>query len=352
MTATWDVLGLGCTAIDDLFYVPAYPEPDSKIQFRRKERQCGGLTGTALVAAARLGSCCAFAGALGSDEMSRLVLDRFTQEGIDTRHTRRRPDARPAYAVIIVDESEKTRTILSTLEGCSGAEPDWPKEEVLRACRVLFVDHIGVEGMIRAARIARHAGIPVVADLENDQDPKFGQLLALVDHLIVSRDFAAKLTGQSDPAEAARKLWTPQRKVAAVTFGDEGCWYVTNEGLGIRDGGLGMGNRREEGESRHAKPKPQAPIPNPQHPAPRHAPPAPRYQPAFPVDVVDTTGCGDVFHGAYASALARGLDVAGRIEFASAAAALKATKPGGQSGIPTRPAVEAFIRGSSAPGGG
>ena len=52
----WDVLGLGCTAIDDLLYVPAYPEPDSKMQFRRKERHCGGLTGTALVAAARLGS--------------------------------------------------------------------------------------------------------------------------------------------------------------------------------------------------------------------------------------------------------------------------------------------------------
>jgi sulfofructose kinase len=60
--------------------------------------------------------------------------------------------------------------------------------------------------------------------------------------------------------------------------------------------------------------------------------------------VVDTTGCGDVFHGAYAAALARGLDLAGRVRFASAAAALKAMRAGAQAGIPTRAAVEEFIR--------
>ena len=141
--------------------------------------------------------------------------------------------------------------------------------------------------------MARHAGIPVVADLENDQDPKFGQLLALVDHLIVSQDFAAKLTGQSDPAEAARRLWTPQRKVAAVTFGDEGCWFVAGD---EQHPSVPSPSGRGQGEGRHPPPAPR--------------PPPPRYQPAFPVDVVDTTGCGDVFHGAYASALARGLEVA------------------------------------------
>ena len=70
----------------------------------------------------------------------------------------------------------------------------------------------------------------------------------------------------------------------------------------------------------------------------------PRHQPAFPVSVVDTTGCGDVFHGAYAAALARGLDLAARVRFAAAAAALKATRAGGQAGIPTRAATEAFLQ--------
>jgi sulfofructose kinase len=129
-------------------------------------------------------------------------------------------------------------------------------------------------------------------------------LLALVDHLIVSLPFAEQLTGASGPREAVERLWGPDRALVAVTGGEHGCWY------------------REAG-----------------------APTEVTHLPAFPVAVCDTTGCGDVFHGAYASALARGLGVAERMRFASAAAALKATRPGGQSGIPTRAQVEAFLEG-------
>ncbi len=139
---------------------------------------------------------------------------------------------------------------------------------MIRAARVLFVDHYGVEGMTRAARIARTAGLPVVADLERDEFPGFDGLLELVDHLIVSRAFAARRTGRDDPAAAVRRLGSPGRCVVVVTCGDEGCWY------------------REEGSDAV-------------------------HQPAYRVPVVDTTGCGDVFHGAYAAALARGLDLSG-----------------------------------------
>lgn len=302
MSAEYDVLGLGCVAIDDLLYVAGYPAPDAKVPVRRRERQCGGLTATALVAAARLGSRCAFAGVLGKDELSQFVRKRFGEEGIETRHLRHRPQARPIHSIIVVDEATKTRTILYDLTGALGAEPDWPEETVLRGTHVLFVDHFGVEGMVRAARIARAAGIPVVADLESDQDPRFAELLAVVDHLIVSRDFAAGLTGERDPAVAAARLWSPDRQAVVVTCGEEGCWYVGPE-------------------------------------APQQA----RHQAAFRVEVVDTTGCGDVFHGAYASGLARGLGLEARIELASAAAALKATQCGGQSGIPTRTVVEDFL---------
>src|SRR5262249_47191307 len=81
-SVTLDVLGLGCVAGDDLLYVAAYPPADAKVQVRRRERQCGGLTGTALVAAARLGSRCAYAGVLGEDEDSRFVVDCLRREGI------------------------------------------------------------------------------------------------------------------------------------------------------------------------------------------------------------------------------------------------------------------------------
>src|SRR5271156_6707647 len=169
----WDVLGLGCVAVDDLLYIPAYPPPDSKVRVRRRERQCGGLTSTALVAAARLGARCAFAGVLGDDEDSLFVKDAFRREGIDTSPIVCRAEARPIRSTILVDETHHTRTIFFDLAGSTGADPEAPVAEVIRAARVLFVDHYGMEGMTRAARITRAAGLPVVADLERDEYPGF-----------------------------------------------------------------------------------------------------------------------------------------------------------------------------------
>jgi sulfofructose kinase len=303
MSGNFDILGLGITAVDDLLYVAEYPPPDTKEHVRTCQRQCGGLTATALVAAARLGSRCAYAGVLGEDEFSRFVLRRFEAEGVDIAHVRRRPGVRPAHSVIIVDEGRKTRTIFYNTDGARGADPDWPGEELIRTAKVVFVDHFGVEGMIRAAAIARSAGIAVVADLENDADPRFPELLARVDHLIVPRSFASRLTGEDDPAASAAALQASPRRTVVVTCGAQGCWYLGPDPAG-----------------------------------------RPRHQPAFQVETVDTTGCGDVFHGAYASALARGLELPERIRFAAAAAALKATRCGGQAGIPNRATVEDFLQ--------
>lgn len=300
--STFDVLGLGCTAVDDLLYVAAFPAVESKVQVRCRERQCGGLTATALVAAARLGARCAFAGVLGDDEDSHFVIACLTREGIDVSHLVHRPAARPIHSTILVDEGRQTRTILYDLTGSIGADVQLPPAEVIRSARVLFVDHYGIAGMTRAAQIARAAGIPVVADLERCDWPGFAGLLELVDHLIVSQPFASRLTGATDPVAAARQLWSPDRQVVAVTCGEQGCWYLS----------------REEQQ--------------------------PRQQPAFAVPVLDTTGCGDVFHGAYAAALARGRDVAERIRIATAAAALKATRHGAQAGIPSQDAVIRFLR--------
>ncbi len=296
-----DILGLGAVTVDDLLFVPSYPGPDSKMQVSRRERHCGGLAATAMVAAARLGARCALAGALGDDELSRFAWDCLAREGIDLSHMRRVPSARPIHSTIVVVPSEQTRTIFFNVEGFVGGEDDWPELATIEAARVLFVDHCGVAGMLRAARIARRRGIPVVADLERDADPLFPALLAEVDHLIVSRDFAARLTGCGEPAAAAAALRAPGRRVVAVTCGAAGCWFLS-----------------------------------PENPRPQH-------QPAFAVEAVDTTGCGDVFHGAYAAALLRAMDTPARIRFAAAAAALKATRPGGQEGSPRDEELGRFL---------
>jgi ribokinase len=126
-------------------------------------------------------------------------------------------------------------------------------------------------------------------------------MLALADHLIVNQDLACEVTGFHDPEKAVRALAKPERPATVVTAGEAGCWYAEGDGPVL-------------------------------------------YQPAFRVQVVDTTGCGDVFHGAYAAFLARGMDVPTCIRYAAATAALKATQPGGRAGIPTLEVVERFLR--------
>jgi len=301
MNHQWDILGLGVTTVDDLLYVSSFPVPDTKMQVLRTERQGGGLTATALVAAARLGGRCGYAGVMGHDEISTFVEQDLAHEGIDTSLVVRRDDAQPIHAVIIVDQTAHTRTILFSANGRAGADDNLPPADVIRASRLLFIDDYGVVGNVRAAKIAREAGIPVVADFERPEWPGFSDIFPLVNHLILSSRVATKVTGASNPEQAARELWTPDREMVAVTCGAEGCWYLDTEQI-------------------------------------------PRHQPTFPVDVVDTTGCGDVFHGAYAWALVQGFPLSERIRIASAAAALKATQPGGRRGIPTWERVKQFLQ--------
>ncbi|HEX8237252.1 MAG TPA: PfkB family carbohydrate kinase [Abditibacteriaceae bacterium] len=306
MNIKWDVLGLGCATVDDLLYVEQFPAPDVKTRVLRSERQGGGLTATALVAASRLGARCAYAAMLGHDEYSQFVADNLRRENIDLSQVVWHDDARPIHSVIVVDTQRHTRNIFFEINGAVGAHDELPQEEVIRAARVLFLDHYGTTGGIRAARIARAAGIPVVADLERENVPRFHELLELVDHLIVSQAFALRFTSTRCASDAALALWNASRQVVVVTCGAQGCWSVQAE------------NRIQA-----------------------------RHHLAFEVETVDTTGCGDVFHGAYALALARGCALHERLRFASAAAALKATQHGAQAGIPARADVEDFLQQSS-----
>lgn len=302
MRPRFDVIGLGTVSVDDLIFLECAPPTDGKMPVQRRERQCGGLTATALVAASRIGARCAYAGTLGHDALSCFVLDRLQSEGVNLRHVVFQRGARPFHSTILVNQQRRTRSILYDATGVVGAHPSRPAARVLRQTRVLLVDHIGVEGMLRAARIARAAGIPVVADLERHLSPRLRALAHLADHLVLPWNFAALLTGAADPPSAVRRLMTRNRRAVVITLGERGCWFASDKD------------------------------------------PFPKHRPAFRVRVMDTTGCGDVFHGAYAVAVAREMEMEERIRFAAAAAGLKATRPGGQAGIPTLLEVEHFLQ--------
>ena len=302
MKAGYDILGLGGIAVDDLIYVEAYPAPDTKTLIQGRERRCGGLTATAMVAASRAGKSCAFAGVLGPGELSAYVQGELQQEGVDVEYVVQHPEGRPIHATIVVD-GRGQRNIFAEIPAVTGADKVRLREELILSCSLLFVDDLGGEGAVRAARLARSAGIPVVADFERQRSPLFAELLALPDHLVLPQNLAATLTGAGKPADALRDLWGDERRAVVITCGSQGCWYR---------GGSSAGDIR--------------------------------HQPAFPVNAVDTTGCGDVFHGAYAAALLDGLDLDGCVRRAAATAALKATRTGGWAGIPHLREVQDFLQ--------
>ena len=304
MDQRFDVLGLGSTSVDEILFVQSFPAPDTKTRVIRWERRCGGLTGTALVTAARLGASCGYAGRLGLDDNSRLVEENFAREGIDTAHVPRAGENSVVASTIVVALDGGTRNVFSRASGLTGAHDHLPSERVIRNSRALFVDHHGVKGAIRACRVARAAGIPVVADLERADDPDFLELLAAVDHLVVSEKFAGRLTGAQSAAEAVRGLWQPQRTAVVVTCGARGCWF-SESGVTV---------------SRFKAPE---------------------------VDARNTAGCGDVFHGAYVAGLAFGADMMQRLELASAAAALYASRAS-EHGIPRRSEVAQFLEATRA----
>jgi sugar/nucleoside kinase (ribokinase family) len=296
----YDVLGLGIVTVDDVLFLPSFPEPDSKMRVSSRMRSIGGLTGAAIIAASRLGARCGYAGVLGDDANSDFVREKLTLENVDLSNVDPRRSTPPIHSTILVDGGSGSRTILFELPEAAEFGGDWPPEELIRSTAVLFIDHYDADRGIRAARLAREAGIPVVADFERSDGPRFAELLGLANHLIIGGGFARSLTNRPDLSDAIRALWTAERDVIVVTMGDEGCLVASGD----------------EAPARH---------------------------PAFAIEAIDTTGCGDVFHGAYAAALAWGWELRRRILFASAAAALRATARGSEAGIPRRAAVERLM---------
>lgn len=306
MILAYDLLAIGAVAVDDLVYLDGHPTADGKMPIREERREGGGLAGTALVAAARLGARAAYLGVLGHDDLSRFTLAELVREGVDCSHVHIREGARPVHSVILVDRLTGTRTILFNLAGVQPPAMEDVDANLIASCRVLFVDSTLPAVALHAVRLAQDCRAPVVADLEHADRPGVPELAQVVDHLIVGVNFASRLTGATDPADMVTALWHAGRAACVVTAGERGCWYV---------------GRETDGEVCH--------------------------QPAYPVHIVDTTGCGDVFHGAYAARLAAGDDLATRIAAASATAALKATQPGGRRGIPDWMTVRRFMEAPS-----
>jgi len=281
----FDVLGVGCCAVDYVGIVDRLPERDEKMRISG-----GGLNATALVAVSRLGLRAAHLGVLGTDPLSGIARTEFEKEGVSTRWIETREGAGPVFAFVVVEKETGTRTIYVSTTDVYYLKPDDISEEAVRSGTVLLVDHFQPAGSIRAAEIAKERGIPVVLDAEQPDQPEARRLIELSDYCAVNEAFAAGFSRGKPVPEAAKEILDAGPANVIITRGDRPMHVVTRE---------------DEFE-----------------------------QPAFPAEVVDTTGCGDVFHGSLAAAVSLGWQLRKCVEFAAAVAALKCRALGGRAGIP------------------
>jgi sulfofructose kinase len=285
----FDVAGVGLNATDTLLLVPHFPAFAGKAPYDEEIVSPGGQVATAMAACARLGLRVKYIGAVGDDERGRVQMESLGETGINLDHVQRRVNCANQSAYIIVDRATGERTVLWRHEECLRIDPEQIAEEQITCARLLHIDGHDTAAVAHAASIARRHGIPVTVDIDTVYHG-FDQVLPNVDYLIASSEFPGAWTGNRDPFKALETLQNEYgMRVAAMTLGSHGA-------LARVDGGF-------------------------------------LYSPAFAVNCVDTTGAGDVFHGAFCYAVLQGMAMPDALEFSNAMAALNCMALGARGGI-------------------
>lgn len=299
------VVGLGQCSLDLLGLIEQFPEADQKTELAAPLLQGGGPVATALVTLARLGVATAVVGRIGGDDFGCKIRQGLEAEGVDTRALLVDPGGSSQFACIAVEPQQGTRNIFWTRGTAAALTPAEIPLGLISGARLLHLDGLQLEASLAAATLARQEGVVTVLD-GGTLRPGMKQLLPLIDHLVVSERFARQIAPDAVTAAAIDRLFAWGAQAVTVTLGARGCLGRSADGPLLR-------------------------------------------LPAFPVTVVDTTGCGDVFHGGYLFGLLQGWDLAQRLRFASACAVLKARSLGGRTAIPRYAEVMSWLADHPAP---
>ncbi len=297
-----EIVGIGLAVMDHLMVVPEFRNREGVIVSTQYEVQGGGMVATALVAAQRLGGSTEFWGRVGDDENGHAILKELKSYGVGTSQVHVVPNGKTGVCFVLVRAQDGERTFVVHAQRNLFVDlKDLHLDRIKRA-RVLLIDATWLEAAQQAAHFARVHGIPVVSDIQDPSQPSL-DLLALSDYAVIPRHLAEVLA-PGDYTSALYNLKARNVKVPVVTLGQEGCAYLYRDKV-----------------YKH---------------------------PAFEVRVVDKTGAGDCFHGAFCFGLTRGLSVPEAITFASAAAALDCTRLGARGGAPTYEQTIDFMKAQGA----
>ncbi len=294
------VIGIGSSVYDTLMVVPRYPTEDTKLEGMETKVQGGGPCATALVAAHKLGVDAAYMGALGDDPFGRFMLDDFARWGLSNRYIRLIPDVVSFHAVVLLSKETSTRTCIWSKGTVPPPRPEELDTDALLHAKVLHLDGHMLDAAICAAKLCREHGVKVSHDAGGTY-PGVEKLMPYVDYLIPSQEFALKMTGAATPEDAARKLYeTYHPELVVLTQGARGGLLLDERGL--------------------------------------------RPYSSYQVDVKDSNGCGDTFHGAFVAAKIKGMDNDAACQYASAAAAIKCTRLGARYGMASDAECRAFLQ--------
>jgi sulfofructose kinase len=302
MTASspsFDLIGVGLNSTDTLILVSHFPAYAGKAAIDHEMLSPGGQVASALATAARLGLRVKYIGTVGDDERGRVQLASLRETGIDLSDVEVRENCPNQTAYIVIDQSTGERTVFWSRPECLRISPDSITADKISAARMLHIDGHDTPAVAKAAEIARSLNIPVSLDVDTIY-PGFDRVLRSVDYLVASSEFPGMWSSEHDPFRALEKIQNEYgMRVAAMTLGAHGA-------LARTDGRF-------------------------------------FYSPAFVVNCVDTTGAGDVFHGAFCYAVLQGMPMRETLEFSNAMAALNCTRIGARGGIATAPEARALI---------
>ncbi len=289
-TKRFDVVGLGQCSFDILGRLSEFPAPDQKSELNEIKFQGGGPVATALVALSRLGVSVSFCGRVGDDDFGQKIQAGLVEENVDCRSLLIDKGATSQVAFIAVVEGGHRNIFWhrGTARPIKANEVD---NTLIAQSKVLHLDGLQHEASVAAARTARDNGVITVLDGGSVREGT-AALLPLIDHLVVSEKFANQLIPEGSVEEKLGVLLSFGAVAATITSGVKGSWTQERGGLAF-------------------------------------------HQATFNVDVVDTTGCGDVFHGAYIYGLLQGWELPRIVKAAAACAALKTRQLGGRTAIPT-----------------
>jgi sulfofructose kinase len=282
---------VGLNATDTVLTVERFPAAGGKAPFTSEFYSVGGQVATAMAACSRLGLRTKYIGTVGDDERGRIQMESLRTSGIDIAHVQQRAGCPNQSAYIVVDGSTGERTVFWHRPACLTMSPEEIDPGQITCARLLHIDGHDTAAVGHAAQIARAHGIPVTVDVDSIY-PGFEQVLPLVDSMIASFEFPAAWTGIEDPLEALMAIQRQSgMRVAGMTLGQYGA-------LAYSEGRF-------------------------------------TYSPGFAVGCIDTTGAGDVFHGAFCYSVLQQMPISGALEFSNAMAALNCTARGARGGIAT-----------------